>query len=325
MTAGRQWRAGAGRRARRPDQVAEFQRVRILSAATLVAFEHGYEGMTATAVVTRARVSRKTFYDLFESREDCFMAVLEEALDRLAALVAPAYASELAWAERVRAALVAVLAFCETEPEAGTLVVSYLVGCGPDDDELRALVLELVTRALAAGRAHLRPGRRLSPLTEQGVAGAVLAVLHARVRRDPKRLCELANPLMSIVVLPYLGQAAAARQLRRPAQAPARVTARPARPRDPLARLNMRLTYRTARVLTAIAAQPGTCNHEIAESVGVADQGQISKLLKRLAGLELIQNTGAGQARGTANAWHLMPLGAELESAITRDESALAS
>ena len=61
----------------------------------------------------------------------------------------------------------------------------------------------------------------------------------------------------------------------------------------------MRLTYRTVRVLMVIAEQPGASNREIAEGSGIADQGQISKLLDRLARLDLVENRrrGAGEGR----------------------------
>jgi len=62
----------------------------------------------------------------------------------------------------------------------------------------------------------------------------------------------------------------------------------------------MRLTDRTVRVLAAIAAiaaQPGLSNRQISQRAGITDQGQISKLLSRLAGLQLIENTGEGQRR----------------------------
>ena len=83
----------------------------------------------------------------------------------------------------------------------------------------------------------------------------------------------------------------------------------------PLKDLNIRLTYRTVRVLMAISESPGASNREVSESSGVIDQGQISKLLNRLAGLGLIENRGAGQAHGAANAWHLTRRGAQLEQA----------
>jgi DNA-binding MarR family transcriptional regulator len=88
-----------------------------------------------------------------------------------------------------------------------------------------------------------------------------------------------------------------------------------ARHKDPLEGLNMRLTYRTVRVLMVIAEHPGASNREIAEGSGIVDQGQISKLLNRLARLKLVENLGEGQEKGAANAWHLTPRGAQVERA----------
>jgi DNA-binding MarR family transcriptional regulator len=81
----------------------------------------------------------------------------------------------------------------------------------------------------------------------------------------------------------------------------------------------MRVTYRTARVLAAIAGQPGLSNREIGQRAGVNDQGQISKLLARLARLELAENVRAGQANGLPHAWRLTPRGKELERTIAQD------
>jgi len=75
----------------------------------------------------------------------------------------------------------------------------------------------------------------------------------------------------------------------------------------------MRLTYRTMRVLSAIAAEPGLSNARVSERAGVTDQGQISKLLSRLAGLQLIENTGQGQRNGAVNAWQLTDRGEAIE------------
>jgi len=74
----------------------------------------------------------------------------------------------------------------------------------------------------------------------------------------------------------------------------------------------MRLTHRTVRVLMVIAERPGASNREIAERSGIIDQGQISKLLARLARLQLIENTGDGQEKGASNAWRLSSRGAQV-------------
>ena len=65
-------------------RVAEVQRARILAAAVEIAIELGYGAMSTARVSARAGVSRKTFYELFENREDCFLAVFNEAASRTA-------------------------------------------------------------------------------------------------------------------------------------------------------------------------------------------------------------------------------------------------
>jgi AcrR family transcriptional regulator len=272
--------------------------------------------MSASAVVARAGVSRKTFYDLFANREECFMAVLEEILAEIVAVVAPAHERESTWSERLRAALIALVELLEREPKAGMLVLSYLLGYGRSSPELRAKVLARVQGAVDEGRLEPIAGRVLSPLTAEGVVASVTVALHTRLQTDPTQLRALVNPLMWTVVLPYLGPAAAARQLRQ--TMPDRAPLSPAPARDIAPKLNMRLTYRTASTIEVIAALPGASNAEVSARVGIADQGQISKLLSRLARLGLIENTGPGQAHGAANAWQLTDSGKQLESKIRR-------
>jgi DNA-binding MarR family transcriptional regulator len=77
----------------------------------------------------------------------------------------------------------------------------------------------------------------------------------------------------------------------------------------------MRLTYRTVRVLTFIGEHPGASNREIAEGAGIADQGQISKLLTRLERLQLVHNIGEGQIMGSSNEWYLTDRGGQVERA----------
>jgi DNA-binding MarR family transcriptional regulator len=70
------------------------------------------------------------------------------------------------------------------------------------------------------------------------------------------------------------------------------------------------------RVLAAIAAAPGASNRTVAQAAGVADQGQISKLLARLEGLGLICNRSVGHLKGEPNAWELTARGMEVEQAV---------
>ncbi|MHB1858851.1 MAG: MarR family transcriptional regulator [Solirubrobacteraceae bacterium] len=85
---------------------------------------------------------------------------------------------------------------------------------------------------------------------------------------------------------------------------------------DPLEGIEMRLTYRTMRVLLAIGEHPGASNRGIAEHSGTKDEGQMSRLLGRLQDHTLIENAGEGKPRGAANAWRLTERGEAVQRLI---------
>jgi hypothetical protein len=68
-----------------------------------------------------------------------------------------------------------------------------------------------------------------------------------------------------------------------------------------------------------VAATPGGSNRQVADGSGISDQGQISKLLARLHGLGLIENSGAPAMRGAPNSWVLTDHGWEVQAALARD------
>ena len=298
-------------------QVSAIQRERILSAVIDTVAEVGYARMTVAQVIARGRVSRKTFYEVFCGREDCFLAAFEETVEGAARTVRAAYARESSWSAGIRSALATLLELIDAEPVRARLCVVEALGAGPPVLAYRAGVLSDLAEAIDRGRETGSAAGDPPPLTAEGVVGAVFAVLHTRLlARDADPLRGLLGPLMSLIVLPYLGPTAARRELR---TAPRGVAARPLPielgRRDALAGLDIRLTYRTLTVLSAIAEHPGASNRQVASRAGIADQGQISKLLSRLARLGLISNRGEGQRRGGANAWVLTPRGEQVELA----------
>jgi AcrR family transcriptional regulator len=320
-----------------PGRVAEIQRQRILGAMAEVAAERGAANVTVAHIVARAGISRRTFYEIFEDREACLLAALDEAIGRAAAVVLPVYEGEQGWSERIRAGLAALLGFLDDEPGLGRLCVVEALGAGDSALERRALCVAQLIAAVDGGRVEARAGREPPPLTAEGVVGAVFSIVHARILGRSNALAarsagqgnggrgadgaertgsllDLLGPLMGMIVLPYLGQVAAAKELERPAPKPRRVARRGTR--DPLEGLDMRLTYRTVRVLMAIAGHSGASNRQVATASGISDQGQISKLLARLDGLGLIHNTGEGHPKGAPNAWRLTARGEEVERAI---------
>ena len=295
-------------------QVAEIQRSRLLAGAVAAVDELGYEATTVAQITARARISRRTFYELFENREECLAAVLQDTVAAVQRELAAAGVADLGWRERLRVGLWTVLGFLDAEPAlARVCVVQALRGSGLVQ-RTREDVLARLTKLVDEGRSQGKRASARSPLTAEGLVGAGFAIVYARLSRS-ERLCtrELHGELMGMILLPYLGVATARREQARPVPAGAsqRSTRRVRAPRagDPLEGVQMRMTYRTARVLQVIAQAPGASNRLIAEQAGISDQGQISKLLARLERLGLLSNSGAGHAKGEPNVWQLTARG----------------
>jgi AcrR family transcriptional regulator/DNA-binding MarR family transcriptional regulator len=281
-------------------QVQAIQRARMIAAMAEVYAELGAPDVTVAHVVARSGVSRRTFYEVFEDLEDCFLAAFDDGVERASRYVLDTVDPNMKWVDRVRASLTALLSFLDDEPLMG-----------------RLRILTRILTVIDQGRGEARAGQGAPPLTAEGMVGGALSILHARLLQDNKSgLVELTGPLMGMIVLPYLGAAASRRELERPPPKPRarRQTAH----RNPLHQLETRLTYRTVRVLMTIASHPGSSNRKIADASGIADQGQMSKLLARLHQLDLIQNTGAGAARGEPNAWTLTDKGWQIHNAIAQ-------
>jgi hypothetical protein len=244
--------------------------------------------------------------------EERFLAAFEEGLARLCAAVGEACGRERSWLARVRAGLVAFLAFFDDEPAWGRVLMREAPALP------QALALRCRTRLSGVLSGLLDDGApqslgeltREPQLTGELVAGGVVSVVRGCVLEDgeagARRLVELAPELMAFIVRPYLGQAAARLELEG--------RAAPFEERGPGGR-RLYATRRTRLVLRAIAEAPRSSNREVVRAAGLSDEGQASKLLRRLAARGLVENVGLGQGGGRCNAWLLTSRG---ERALTR-------
>lgn len=335
-------RLGESGRSTRP-KVEENQRARILRAMAEEVAMRGAASATVARVIARAGVSRRLFYEGFTDIDDCFLASFDWAVEQVRLVAVDAYEAEDSWRDAVRAGLAAVLRFFDEQPLLAQLCVVHAAGGGPRLLEHRSRVIAHLCAAIDRGRADAAGPQASGSVIAEGVVGAVLAVLYTRLLlpatdsaasragvESPEQrphLIDLHGELMSMIVLPYLGASVAARELRRsaPPARPAPPGVQPSEPAPPERQLEepaARLTYRTVRVLRAIAELPAGSNREVAERAGVVDQGQISKILTRLEYQGLVVNRGpTNPARGTPNAWWLTERGEAVEREL-RDLSA---
>ncbi len=320
----------AVRRAQPREQVAEIQRSRVLAGAVGAIDEQGYAHTTVGEIAARARVSRRTFYELFPDREACLAALCEDVVGMIERELAAAGLAGLPWRERVRGGLWTILSFFDREPALARVCVIQALRGGPGVLGRRDQVLAHLAAVLDEGRGESARGAQCTPLTAEGLVGAAFGIVYARLLRGERApLTGLFGELMGMIVLPYLGSSRARREQARPVPAPValagvqRVPVQHQGERDPLAGTRMRLTYRTARVLQCIASQSGASNRVVAEHAGVVDPGQISKLLRRLERLGLVVNTGGGHLNGEPNAWGLTEQGRQVAGRLSIDAGRL--
>jgi len=253
--------------------------------------------------------------------EDSIADSFEQALQRAADQIVPAYHAQHRWTAAIRAGIEQLLIFLDENRSLATPLLLDSLRVGDQLLARRAQVLEHLTDAVHRGRQHARAPACLTRTNAQGAVGAVLFILHARLTTEPDApLAPLVGELTGMVILPYQGPVAATRQIRR---ATPKAALRGAHA-DVLAKIDVRITHRTVRVLRALAEQddgrgPGLSNRQIADRAGITDQGQASKLLARLARHGLIVNARRGAHRtGQANAWRLTVKGAQTEWATRR-------
>jgi AcrR family transcriptional regulator/DNA-binding PadR family transcriptional regulator len=299
--------------------VAERQRARLLEATFALAAEEGYRELTVGVLVASAGVSRRTFYEFFSDREDCFLAAFEHAVDLLAERVLPAYESEREWDDRVRAGLAALLEYLDGEPALRRLLFVEALTAGPRVLARRTQILDRVTAVIDGGRAVGKAPAGVPALVGQGIAGATFGVIYGQVsERDPEPLIGLLGSLMATIVLPYRGSAAAAAELERPAPEPVlravpRTSASSGRPLGSTLPADFRLTVRTQMALVAVAQGSARgsylSNLQVAQRIGISAKAAVSRMMSRLQEQGLIENTRGRDRKGVAKAWRLTPRG----------------
>jgi len=181
-----------------------------------VVSERGYPETRVVDVIGVAGVSRKTFYELFESKEDCFLATYDILLEGLLGEVTEAFeaAPGSPWAERIAAALEALLEHLSRHPGEARFAIVEVLAAGPKALARRDAALRQFAGLLEPGRSET--GVELPGITSLAVAGGVnellySEILHGAAGRLPSRL----GDLTFWMTLPFLGAEGAAAERER--------------------------------------------------------------------------------------------------------------
>jgi AcrR family transcriptional regulator len=187
--------------------VVSNQRERIIDALALVCAAKGYAAATVEDVIAQAGVSRRTFYDLFSSKQECFLVAYELVMDRVLLAVERAYASESCeWPERMARLLRTLLHQLAAEPELARLVMVDVLAAGQAALERRDAALRRFEVFFNAGAVGLPLPDQERRLLARAVIGGLAEALYNRIATgETDRLPDAGPDLLYCLLVPYLG------------------------------------------------------------------------------------------------------------------------
>jgi AcrR family transcriptional regulator len=302
-------------------------RARILQAMVEISCERGFARASVSAVSRRAGASTRTFYDHFNSLEDCFLAVIDEGAQCVLEVMHQAFAKESSWLDALRSALAALLVLFDTEPDRTRVWHLESLAAGRWALERRAQGLDVLRTAILC-EWSTTPESPGVTVAAEGAMAAVLGVLHTRLLQGPDApLLEVLGPLMGLVVAPFVSADVRAREIRRGEElACAILDGSAASPNlswppraQPQAFPPPAIADRITLCLMAVAEIPGSSNGEIAARIGIAHGSQISRLLSTLASRDLVASRSCRP--GSRNEWHLTPHGEQAAETLRSDHT----
>lgn len=197
--------------------VARNQRERLIAGLAEAVAENGYAGTTIAHITRHAAVSRRTFYEHFNSKDECFTAAYDMVMTELNQRVGEAFEQEEEWPQAVRAGLAAMLEFLTSEPHLARLSMVEALVAGP-------VVVERYDAAIQSLVPYFKAGREgrsddvlagLSSTTEEALVGGIVSLISRRIFADRTEELEALLPdLVEFALTPYLGSAEAAKVAR---------------------------------------------------------------------------------------------------------------
>jgi AcrR family transcriptional regulator len=187
--------------------VLASQRGRLLEAMAQAVAEHGYGATTVAHVVAHAGVSRKTFYEHFRDKEDCFLALYDTGIAYVLQRIIEALSQDDADQDpevRIASGLGAFLTLLSEEPSFSRAIILEVHAAGSNALARRRATLEAFAQRYQEVNEQARAGDptipRLSPDIAVALVGAILEVVAIRVEDNrADTLPSLTEPLTEFV------------------------------------------------------------------------------------------------------------------------------
>jgi len=173
------------------------QRERLLDAMAQTVARQGYASTSVADVLTAARISRRTFYEKFVDKEDCFLAAYDTIAELCEDRVVAAYRAERGWEPGIASAYDALLTVLAAEPDFAHLGIVEILAAGPRGVARRDATLRRFARFVEHTREQLGTTAVPGELVAQAIAGGIQELLYSQIARgETDRLPDLAGELM---------------------------------------------------------------------------------------------------------------------------------
>lgn len=177
--------------AQAPADIAADRRRRLREAIVEEVASRGYAGTSVAHVIGRAGVSRKSFYELYENKEACFLHACDDASERVRALFAGSCDDDRPHVACVERGLQALLDCCAAEPSFARTFVVEALSAGDAARERRDAAIRDAARRIA-------PPGAVPDLLPEAIAGGIWAILYSRIARgETTELPRLRGQLMN--------------------------------------------------------------------------------------------------------------------------------
>jgi AcrR family transcriptional regulator len=202
----------AGRHAFSKEFVARSQRERLFDAMAHAVADKGYERTAVADVIERAGVSRRTFYENFADKQDCFIAAYRAIFADIFASVLEAYNAEREWPAKLSAGIAALLQRLAAEPTYARAGIVEVLAAGPEAIAVRDQSL-VGFRPFFDGRLADAPVSNVPDIVVEATIGGIYEVIYRRiVTEGPESLPALHAGLVYLALAPFVGPEAATRE-----------------------------------------------------------------------------------------------------------------
>ena len=188
--------------------MARNQRQRLIAGLIQGLYEVGYQKTTVSLIGTKAAVSKSDFYKHFASKDECFVAAYDSAIERVRERVLAACAEDdrPEWPERIRAAIMALLELFSEEPALASIVLVEGLRAGRGVYDRYQGAVESIVGYLREGAPTGPGGAEVPAATDEAIVGGIASLLGRRILAgEAEQIEQLYPEVLEFALTPYLG------------------------------------------------------------------------------------------------------------------------